>query len=187
MKIPPTILETPRLILRPFVIGDASDVQRLAAVREVAATTLNVPHPYEDGMAQSWIVTHAAQRENGQSATFAITLRESGELIGAISLGITGNHADGCAELGYWLGVPFWNNGYTTEAGHAVLRFGFETLELTRIFASHLSSNPASGRVQEKIGMQYEGCFRSHYVKWGERHDAILRGILVDEWHQANS
>jgi RimJ/RimL family protein N-acetyltransferase len=74
MKECPT-LETIRLILRPFTLGDARDVQRLAGGREVAATTLHVPHPYVDGMAEQWIGTHQEQYERGELVTFAIVRR----------------------------------------------------------------------------------------------------------------
>ena len=57
------------------------------------------------------------------------------------------------AELGYWIGVPWWNRGYATEAGRALLDFGFGTLGLHRIMAHHMMRNPASGRVMQKLGM----------------------------------
>src|SRR5262252_1209729 len=75
MKERPT-LETTRLILRPFTLGDARDVQRLAGDREVASTTLNVPHPYEDGMAEQWIGTHQEKYERGELVNFAIVRRD---------------------------------------------------------------------------------------------------------------
>jgi RimJ/RimL family protein N-acetyltransferase len=74
MQTYPT-LTTPRLNLRPFSLADAPDVQRLAGSREVASTTLNIPHPYADGMAEPWIATHQEQYERGACVTFAIVLR----------------------------------------------------------------------------------------------------------------
>ena len=123
MPTQPT-LETARLALRPFRTADADEVQRLAGDRAVADTTLNVPHPYEDGMAERWISNHRDWFERGQQAVFAITLRSDGTLIGAIGLLINGE--DQRAELGYWIGKPYWNQGYCTEAARAVLGFGFE-------------------------------------------------------------
>lgn len=179
MKLQPT-LQTSRLSLRPFSLDDAPAVQNLAGAREIAAVTLNVPHPYEDGMAQAWISQHQEQWDQGKVVNFAIVLRESNALIGAMSLGI--NKAFQHAELGYWFGVPFWGQGYATEAARAIVGFGFESLGLHRIYARHLGGNPASGRVMEKIGMQYEGCLRQHYCKWGQFHDSVMRGILASEW-----
>jgi len=83
MKQRPT-LETERLLLRPFEPSDAKDVQHLAGDRAIADTTLNIPHPYEDGMAEEWISTHQPKFEAGGLVNFAIVLRGTGELIGAM-------------------------------------------------------------------------------------------------------
>ena len=112
-------LETERLVLRPFEMGDAPRVQLLAGDRSVAATTKTIPHPYEDGMAEQWIGTHQDRFENGQEIVFAITRKDGGELIGAI--GLTLNLTQENAEMGYWIGKPYWGRGYCTEAGRAVL------------------------------------------------------------------
>ena len=85
-------------------------------------------------------------------------------------------------ELGYWLGVPFWNQGYCTEAALAVVQYGFEVLRLHRIYASHMIRNPASGRIMQKIGMTYEGCQRQHVQKWGVFEDLATYGILQSEY-----
>jgi RimJ/RimL family protein N-acetyltransferase len=175
-------LETERLILRPFAISDAAVVQQLAGAREVAATTLNIPHPYEDGMAEQWIGTHREEFENGGLVNFAIVVRKSNALCGCIGLSINRAHAR--AELGYWIGVPYWNNGYCTEAAEVVVGYAFETMKLHRIYSSHIGSNRASGRVMEKIGMQYEGCSREHTRKWNEYHDLMTYGILENEWER---
>ncbi|BCM89306.1 putative ribosomal N-acetyltransferase YdaF [Abditibacteriota bacterium] len=184
MNIQPT-LETPRLRLRPFQLNDAPTVQHLAGAREIAAVTLNIPHPYEDGMAETFIASLEGAWQDGRGATFAIALRESGELVGCMGLGV--DKRFNRAELGYWIGLPFWGEGYATEAARAIIEFGFQTLKLHRIYASHLEGNPASGRVQEKIGMKYEGCLRDHYLKWGQYHNAHFRGILVTEWDTETS
>jgi RimJ/RimL family protein N-acetyltransferase len=94
-----TRLEGERVALRPFGLDDASEVQRLAAAPEIAATTLGIPHPYPDGAAQEWIERQAA---NPAMHHFAVTLSGSGELIGAIGLDIEEAHGRG--ELGYWIG-----------------------------------------------------------------------------------
>jgi len=178
------VLETQRLTLRPFTLADAPAVQKQAGAREVASTTLNVPHPYEDGMAEAWISSHAPGFEAGDQATYAIVTRDDDQLVGAIGLMINRAHARG--ELGYWIGVPFWNRGYATEAARAVLRFGFEELELNRISAIHLVRNPPSGRVMEKSGMRHEGILRQHFRKWGEFEDVAQYGVLAGEWRRAH-
>ena len=175
-------LHTDRLVLRPFVDADAGQVQLLAGDRAVAAMTLHIPHPYEDGMAQAWIATHELAFRNGEQATFAVVLRDEDVLIGAVGLRIV---AEGQrAELGYWIGRPWWGRGYCTEAARAAVRYGFEGLRLNRISASHFSGNPASGRVMQKLGMQREGCQRQH-IRKGDRYvDLICYGILRGE-HEA--
>ncbi len=182
MNLQPT-LETERLILRPFTLKDAKTTQKLAGDRDIASTTLNIPHPYEDGMAEDWISTHKEKFEQEKGVTYAITLKD-GRVIGAISLitMVKGHQA----ELGYWIGKPYWNHGYCTEAGKEMLRYGFMDLELNRIHSCYLSRNPPSGRVMEKLGMTYEGTRRQHVSKWGVYEDLELKGILKKDWKSSN-
>lgn len=182
-EVQPT-LTTERLILRPLTLADAPDIQRLAGVREVAQMTLRIPHPYKTGMAQEWIQSQAAACKEGAGINFAITLRETGTLCGVIGMAI--DWANVNAEMGYWLGMPYWGRGYCTEAAKAVLRYGFEVLELHRIHAAHFRHNPASGRVMQKIGMSYEGCRRQHVLKWGKFEDLEQYGILHSDGQQQN-
>ena len=174
------LLETPRLLLRPFTLSDASEVQRLAGAWEIADKTLNVPHPYADGMAEAWIGGHAARFAEGEAATFAIAARDEGRLLGCIGLVMALPHRR--ADLGYWLGIPFWNQGYMTEAARAVVGYVFGTLSLHKITASHLARNPASGRVMEKVGMTREGVLRQHAVKNGRLEDLVVYGLLSSDW-----
>ena len=180
----PTI-QTLRLTLRSFDAADASDVQRLAGVREIADTTLNIPHPYKDGMAEEWIASHRAEFEAGTNVVFAVVLRDNMQLIGAIGLTLDGSAKKG--ELGYWIGKSFWSRGYCTEAATAVLDYGFKALGLNRISARHFARNPASGRVMENIGMIVEGTARQDKIKWGNYEDLVLYGILRNEWSAERS
>jgi ribosomal-protein-alanine N-acetyltransferase len=175
----PTLI-TGRLVLRPFGLQDAPHVQRLAGAREVADTTLNIPHPYEDGMAEAWIQSHAEAFASRKEVIFAVVRRQGMILVGAIGLRLALPH--GRAEMGYWIGVPYWNQGYCTEAAESVLRHGFEDLGLHRIHASHLTRNPGSGRVMQKIGMTYEGSLRGHVLKGGVYEDLESYGLLAAEW-----
>ncbi|MFB2839709.1 GNAT family N-acetyltransferase [Floridanema evergladense] len=178
-KQQPTI-HTERLVLRPFQLTDAPEVQRLAGDRVIASFTLSIPHPYEDGMAEDWIKTHPKNLAEGKEVVFAIAFPETNMLCGTIGLAINREHNR--AELGYWIGKPFWGNGYCTEAALAVVKYGFESLGLHRIHSAHFSSNPASGRVMQKIGMRYEGCLRQHILKWGNFEYLVKYGILKNEW-----
>lgn len=179
MKQIPT-LETELLILRPFDYADANEIMRLAGAYEIADTTSNIPHPYEEGMAEKWISGHQEIFDTDKGVNFAITRKADGVLIGSMSLmGMKKGHQ---AELGYWIGKPYWGEGYCTEAARAVLRYAFSELALMRVFASHFARNPASGRVMQKIGMQHEGCRRQHVMKWDKAEDLELYGILRSEW-----
>ncbi len=179
MKPQPT-LETQRLQLRAFAATDADRVQRLAGDRAVSATTVNIPYPYEDGRAEAWIASHRLEYKEGRVVTFAIVLRSENALIGAIGLTISEKHSR--AELGYWIGSAYWNQGYCTEAVRALLRYGFEDLTLNKIHASFFKENLASGRVMEKVRMLYEGCRRQHFQKENEFRDRIDYGILRSEF-----
>ena len=172
-------LHTQRLILRPFSLADALAVQQLAGDRAVAASTLSIPHPYPDGLAEAWIRTHPEQFANGKAITLAITLIDN-RLCGSIGLELVPEFH--LAELGYWIGVPFWGQGYCTEAAQQLIDYGFQELKLNRIQGTHYTDNPASGRVMEKLGMVYEGCRRQHTCKDGVFKDIKLYGLLRQDW-----
>jgi RimJ/RimL family protein N-acetyltransferase len=172
-------LTTERLVLRPFGRRDAPLVQRYAGERAIAATTLNIPHPYLDGMAESWIATHSAAWSERRLATFAIATGTE-PLVGAVALEIVEAHRR--AELGYWIAIPFWGRGYATEAARAAVRFAFGELDLERVCAFYLAGNPASGRVLAKVGFRPEGRLRRHVVKWNRVEDLEVVGLLRSEW-----
>ena len=175
----PTLF-TNRLTLRPFGLEDAPVVKELAGAWEIAETTANIPHPYAEEMAEEWINTHQGGFDSGEDVTFAITRKSDAQLIGAIGLSI--NKANQLAEMGYWLGVPYWNQGYCTEAARVLIRYAFETLDLNRVQARHMTKNPASGRVMQKAGMTYEGTLRRSLFRWDQFEDAAIYSILREEY-----
>jgi RimJ/RimL family protein N-acetyltransferase len=120
--------------------------------------------------------------EAGEGCAFAIVLRDSGKLVGSVALSTSARFQR--AELGYWIGKPYQNNGYATEASEAVLEYGFLSLNLNRIHASHMRRNPASGRVMEKLGMSREGCLRQHAERDGIFEDLEVYGLLRSEWER---
>jgi RimJ/RimL family protein N-acetyltransferase len=158
---------------------DAEVVQTMVSERQVADTTLNIPHPYPEGGAASWIATHQTRFAAGEDAVFAVTSGAAG-VLGAVGLSLVPAHRR--AELGYWIGVPYWNQGFATEAGQAMLWYGFEGLALHRIQAHHFARNPASGRVMQKLGMRYEGQSRQYLMRWGEFEDVERYAMLRDEY-----
>ncbi len=170
-------LRTQHLLLRDFRNEDAPAIIRLAGAREVAATTLRIPHPYTDADVEAFF---KLRTDPAFGYSFAITRLDSGELVGAVGLHPDPLHPR--AELGYWIGVPYWGQGYATEAARAAVDFGFRELKLHRIFAHHFKGNEPSARVLQKVGMKYEGCSREHIEKWGQRMDLENYGILHREW-----
>ena len=174
------IIKTKRLELRPFSPDDAEQVRALAGERDLARFIPTLPHPYEEGMAEFWMKSHPESWDSGREAHFAVCDVEGGGLRGAMSLvGI--DAANGRAELGYWVGKPFWGQGFATEAGCAAVAFAFDTLDLKRVFASAIAENVASKRVLEKIGMRHEGVQRAHICRFGVTSDLELYGMLRHE------
>ena len=142
-------ITTKRLLLRSLEMSDGPQIKNLAGDKAIADMTLNIPHPYEEGVAEKWIEWYQEKFEAGESLTCAIVLKSTQKLIGVIELKIEKKFNN--AELGYWVTKEYWNKGYCTEAAEAMLKYGFETLNLHRIYASYFSRNPASGKVMEKL------------------------------------
>jgi [ribosomal protein S5]-alanine N-acetyltransferase len=173
-------LETARLILRPPTLTDVPTIHELASHPDVAATTLNIPHPYPEGAAIEFVENVRAAHEEKRSYTLAMIRKFDDLLMGMITIRprLELRHA----EIGYWLGTPYWGQGYTTEAARRIIDFGFQELNLYRIYASYFTSNPASRRVMEKAGMAYEGTLRQHVCRFDVFHDLGYCGILREEW-----
>jgi|SRR5580704_10760925 ribosomal-protein-alanine N-acetyltransferase len=176
----PQELRTARLLLRSLQGEDVPALVRLAGAKEIAATTLNIPHPYTENDARTFLAKAGEEFGAGNSVVYAISIAPSRELCGAAGLNIAEMHRR--AELGYWIGVPFWRMGFATEAASAVLAFGFQNLRLHRIHAHHFSGNTASQRVLEKIGMRHEGRSRGHIRKWDRFIDVENYGLLAEEF-----
>lgn len=180
MSVLPTIF-TSRLAMRPFEMVDAARVQLLAGDADVAAKTELIPHPYPDGAAQQWISEHKASYQAHKSLTLAVVLRQDNQLIGAMNLGsLSKQHQS--AELGYWIGKPYWSLGYGTEAAAAMVQHGFDTHALHRINGRCLRSNQASAKVMRKTGFVDEGCLRESAYKSHQFQDVLVFGLLRSEW-----
>ncbi|MCM3625743.1 GNAT family N-acetyltransferase [Paenibacillus glycanilyticus] len=164
-------LDTNRLILRLFEPSDAKTVQSLAGNEEVARTTLSIPHPYPDGAAEAWIERIRNAFNNGDIYSFAMVRKTDEVLIGCVSLRVA--KSENQAELGYWVGHPYWGQGYATEAAQSVCNFGFTDLNLKRIFAAAMTRNPASYNVMKKIGMKSEDNFPKQILKSGVYEDLV--------------
>jgi len=143
------VLETKRLALRMPRLEDAKTMVALANDRRIAENTARIPHPYKLADAEGFI---GGANKGAADAVFLITLHDR-TIIGAC--GVTA--LDDQAELGYWLGVPYWGKGYATEALHAVIDYAFTDLGHEAVNAGARVTNPASRRVLEKCGFQWTG------------------------------
>ncbi|MDQ8732043.1 GNAT family N-acetyltransferase [Bradyrhizobium sp. LHD-71] len=143
------VLETERLVLRRPTLADVKAIARLANDRRVAQNTSRLPHPYGVSDAEAFVETIATQPRD---ATFLIT--REGDPIGVAGIDLAKVAAP---EIGYWLGVPHWDQGYATEAARALIDYAFEEFGSTELRAGARVVNPASRRVLEKCGFQWTG------------------------------
>ena len=177
-------LETNRLVLGEIYAADIPNIIKYAGNKKVAETTLNMPHPYQEKDAIFWINMAQQGWQDKTKNIFAIRLKTNQELIGGVGLHIDARFNR--AELGYWVAVPFWNQGYMTEAVQTVIKYGFDTLELNKIYAVHEVGNPASGKVMLKNGMLKEGELKQHVRKNGVYKDLVQYGVLNGELRMNN-
>lgn len=168
------IIETERLILSKLEDKDIPFIVEYLQHRIYSDLTSNIPYPYTESDARFWLRMSKDAFENNTGYTFGIRNKE-GHIIGAIGLH---DREDDKAELGYWLGIPYWNKGYVTEAAKAIVDFGFNELGFHKIFATHFIHNPASGRIMEKIGMEQEAVLIQEIKKDGEYFDLVRYSIF---------
>lgn len=174
------VLATDRLELNPLTQADSPRVAALAGDRRIHDKTLTVPHPYTVRDAENWICTHAthwARWREDWTMNFAIRGKADGALMGVI--GLVGVPRHKRAELGYWLGVPFWGCGFMTEAAKAVVEFAFETLGINRLESGVFDGNTASISVLRKVGFVEEGMLRQRFLKGGKFVDERMFARLL--------
>ena len=141
----------------------------------MASTTLSIEHPYNKGLAEKWIRSSKIKSATGDLIAFAITLIADSSFLGSISL--HPNDSRKQSEISYWIGKPYWNQGYATEAVAGVLSYAFHNLKFERVYAAPFTRNMASGRVMQKAGMLYEGSQLGPTIKWGVLENLELYGI----------
>jgi len=165
--------------LEPIRPEHADAVQRLARDPLVTATT-NLPEPYPDGGAAWWIADLLPRQAAGQEHAFAMRVEE-GDVAGVVGLADVQGRG-GSAELGYWVGVPYWGRGYATAACVMAVDFAFGWLELAEVHAYPLRENAASRRVLEKAGFRLEGTIPNKYPKWGPGRSLAHYRITRAHW-----
>lgn len=169
-------IQTKRLVLRPITMADKASVAYNANDKELADNTLNIPFPYTEDDAEWWI---NKLQEPSDNVVFGITIDD--KVVGAIGLHkIIEGHM---AEIGYWLGRDYWNKGYMTEALEAVIKYGFEELDLIRQYANVFVNNKGSAKVLEKCGFKFEGILRKAAKKLdGTVRDEAMYSLLKEEY-----
>lgn len=169
-------ITTKRLTLRMFKKSDVEAVTMLCNNYNIYKNTLYIPYPYSIECALSWIKNHNDNFNANKIYEFAITDKETGKLYGAIALSNNQHFNNG--EIAYWIGEEFWGNGYATEASESILKFAFVEKQYHKVFARHFVSNPASGRVLQKLGMIIEGVLIDHVMKENRYEDLVYYGII---------
>lgn len=165
-------ITTKRLVLRLFQKSDAETVSLLCNNYNIYKNTLYLPYPYAIEDALMWIEPQLENYHSNKSYEFAITNKDSGALYGAIAL--TNNQRFNNGEIAYWIGEGYWGNGYATEAAQAILQFAFAEKQYHKVFARYFKSNPASGRVMQKLGIKQEGILIEQVLKENRYEDLIF-------------
>ena len=167
-------LELSKSRLRPWKPGDEESLVRHANSRVIWRNLRDAfPHPYTLANAQHWI---RSANPATPVTNFAIVV--DGSAVGGIGLVLKDDVFRRSAEIGYWLGEEYWGRGIVTEAVHAVTDYAFATFDLCRVYAGVFEWNPASMRVLEKAGYEYECRTRKSVVKDGEIIDELIYAIV---------
>lgn len=176
-----SVLITERLILRSWREEDAKSLYRLASDPRVSVEAGWKPHksPKESLMTIRDVYS--------QPEIYAIVLRSTGEVIGSVGLMTSHNSNIGLAkadcELGYWIGVPYWDNGYCTEAAAALINRAFDELSMQRVFCSYVEGNKPSQRVQKKLGFYPHHINKNVYLdSFGESVTEYVSCLSKQDW-----
>ncbi len=173
-----SILESNRLILRPFSIDDIDDVF-LYASDNIVTKYLTWPSHTDITQTEKTVKEHYIDK----IGTFAIELKSEHRCIGCIELRLCIEHNK--ASFGYVLSKKYWNNNYMSESLNLILNLSFSKLELNRVESTHYVGNEGSGRVMQKCGMNYEGKGLQEVKVKDRFYDVVHYAILRDDWINA--
>ncbi|MGE5548811.1 MAG: bifunctional GNAT family N-acetyltransferase/(deoxy)nucleoside triphosphate pyrophosphohydrolase [Solirubrobacterales bacterium] len=177
-------LLTARLRLRPFTEADVPGLARLLDDWEVVRLTANIPHPYREEDARSFLETMAAKCAARTGVVLAMERTLDRQVIGAVGFG---TEHDGTPEIGYWVGREHWGEGYATEAVRRLLRHLFADLGYPRAWASAHPDNAASRRVLEKAGLARAGHEMVGMPARGQSVIAPIYAVSADDWKAAHA
>lgn len=174
-------IKTERLLLRKMTMDDAKDVFGYASDSEVARYVVWDTHrSIKDS--ESFLELVVEGYQNGELGSWGIVDKESGRLIGTCGYDGSWLPAHARAEIGYAIARDYWGRGLMTEAVEALIRFGFDRMELNRIVARCFAQNTASEKVMQKVGMTYEGTLREHFYLKGAYQDLKVYSLLKGEY-----
>lgn len=171
-------LETPRLIIREFIMEDWQEVHRYASNPKVTEHMIWGPNNEEETKAYVNQQIKKQTEIDRSDFEFGVILKETNHLIGGCGIYINKHNA----EIGYCFHHEYWGNGYASEAAKALLKSAFVGLNLHRVFATCRPDNHASANVLKRIGMNKEGHLREHLWSKGKYHDSYLFSILENEY-----
>ncbi|WP_237394825.1 GNAT family N-acetyltransferase [Methylacidimicrobium sp. AP8] len=169
-----------RILLRPLEEGDKESVRAFAGDPEISRFTRSLTYPEDPEKAAAWVEEHIAMTRSGRTVSAAILEKEPRRFAGAGILFLEPNHRR--AEIGLWLGRPFWARGYGPEASRGLIDYAFAVLGLRKICAYCLASNLRSRRLIQKLGFRWEGTQRKQLLVRGVFEDLLLFGLLAEEW-----
>jgi ribosomal-protein-alanine N-acetyltransferase len=157
-------------MVRPWSSYDSSALVKYANNRKVWLNLRDAfPHPYTEASAVAFL-----EMVDRQNPTTFFAIATEAEAIGGIGVSLNQDVHRLTAEMGYWLGEPYWGKGFMTEAVARFTQYVFECFQLKRIYAEPYASNPSSCRVLEKAGFALEGRLRSSVIKDGQILDQFL-------------
>jgi RimJ/RimL family protein N-acetyltransferase len=160
--------------LRPYREGDLPALLKYADSANVVRHLRDrFPHPYTAADGRRWIA-----QKSGEHPVTSLVIATPEELIGGIGLELRDDVYRRSAEIGYWLGEPFWGQGIMVAAVNAVVEYAFAELDLVRIHAGVFATNARSARVLEKAGFELEGRLRNAVCKHGELIDELVYARL---------
>jgi 8-oxo-dGTP diphosphatase len=185
-------LASQRLTLRALRAADAPVIAALVNEWEVVRYTSSIPFPYDLAMAKAFIATQIARCSAwkpgtvpGEEVAFAIERSADRQLVGCI--GLQPAEGDGGVEFGYWIGQPYWNQGYASEVVARLVRFVFETLSVGEIWAAAVPINDASHRVLEKNGFIVVAAGQRESEARGNPLPVVIRKLTRTQWAAAQS
>lgn len=175
------ILETKRLILRPWEESDAEELYKYAKDPRVGPIAGWQPHTSVQNSRE--VIQNVLSAEE----TYAVVLKTEGKPVGCAGI-MTGGSSnieipDNEGEIGYWIGVPYWGQGLIPEAVRELMRHGFENLNLTVLWCGYYEGNERSRRVQEKCGFQYHHTEKDKFQPFiNDVRTEIFTSITKEQW-----